>query len=133
MSRFIFDSKAQTDAGLRFLVPAGIESKAVLLDRLSAALNFPGYFGRNWDAFEECMRDLSWLPGGDVILRHDDLPLSQDLASLSIYLSILKNAAEKWNADGERKLIVIFPPDTESVVLDVLSYSERISLRIRDP
>jgi len=28
----------------------------------SAVLQFPWYFGENWPAFDECIRDLSWLP-----------------------------------------------------------------------
>ncbi len=27
-----------------------------------AALGFPAYFGKNWDAFDDCVTDLSWLP-----------------------------------------------------------------------
>ena len=116
MNAFIFDNQDQRNAVHRADVPAGIESKTVLLDHLSDALLFPNYFGGNWDALEECIRDLSWLPGGDVILRHEDLPLPQDVASLSTYLSILKDAVQKWNASGERRLLVIFPPETERIV-----------------
>ncbi len=38
----------------------GIVSKPAFLDAFARALHFPDYFGRNWDAFEECLRDLSW-------------------------------------------------------------------------
>jgi len=38
----------------------GIASKPAFLDAFAGALHFPDYFGRNWDAFEECLRDLSW-------------------------------------------------------------------------
>ncbi|WLB85164.1 barstar family protein [Bradyrhizobium elkanii] len=34
-------------------------SKAALLATLAAQLRLPDYFGNTWDAFEECIRDLS--------------------------------------------------------------------------
>src|SRR3989339_103616 len=33
-----------------------------LYDEFTVDLSFPNYFGRNLDAFEECINDLSWLP-----------------------------------------------------------------------
>lgn len=95
MGTFIFGNQAQGKAGHRAEVPAKIQTKAELLDALSDAMRFPDYFGGNWDSLEECIRDLSWLPSGDVILTHEDLPLSQDIPSLSTYLAILKDAVEK--------------------------------------
>jgi hypothetical protein len=32
----------------------------------AAALQFPFYFADNWDSFDECMNDLSWLGGSAV-------------------------------------------------------------------
>ncbi len=37
---------------------AAVDAKAALLDAVAAALGFPAYFGRNWDALDECLRDL---------------------------------------------------------------------------
>ena len=101
-------------------VPVGINSKTALLEALFMHLHFPEYFGGNWDALDECIRDLSWLPQGDVVLCHKDLPLLEDRAALSTYLSILKDAIEKWSVTKERKLIVVFPPNVESIVRSVL-------------
>jgi hypothetical protein len=39
----------------------GIVDKASFLEAFAGALQFPGYVGRNWDAFEESVRDLAWL------------------------------------------------------------------------
>jgi RNAse (barnase) inhibitor barstar len=95
---------------------AGITSKAVLMEALFEALKFPDYFGSNWDALWECICDFSWLPDGDVVLSHQGLPLSEDRA--------FKDAVEKWSATGKRKLLVMFPPDTESIVTSVLTEAE---------
>lgn len=62
-------------------------SKATLMDQWASVLAFPEYFGRNWDAFDECLSDLSWLPPSPrcvVVTNADallDLPKS-DFGSL---------------------------------------------------
>ena len=38
---------------------AGCSDKATLLARLAAALQFPDWFGHNWDALSDCLTDLS--------------------------------------------------------------------------
>jgi RNAse (barnase) inhibitor barstar len=39
-----------------------------LMDALAVGFSFPDYFGRNWDAVDECLRDLSWLPADGYVL-----------------------------------------------------------------
>ena len=46
---------------LEILVPEKIELKKVLLEYFGEKLKFPDYDGVKWDAFEECLRDLSWI------------------------------------------------------------------------
>jgi hypothetical protein len=110
---FLFSEHPKVRCAYRAELSAGLASKEALLEALSAALRFPDYFGGNWDALEECIRDLSWLPDGDVLLLHKDLPLSKDPKLLAAYLSILKDAVENWRASGERRLYVAFPPHVE--------------------
>ncbi len=117
---FIFEKEDEARAVNMAEVPSGIQSKAALLDALFVALRFPDYFGGNWDALDECIRDLSWLPHGDVVLRHKDLPLLEDRPALSTYLAILNDAVGKWSASGERNFVVVFPPETRCVVQNIL-------------
>jgi RNAse (barnase) inhibitor barstar len=43
--------------------------KADFLEHIAKAMGFPQWFGRNWDALADCLKDLSWLPGtGWVVL-----------------------------------------------------------------
>ena len=72
------DKSTSQNAAVCANVPESITSKQALLATLATQLNFPDYFGGNWDALEECMADLSWLPIGPVIVRHADVPLVSD-------------------------------------------------------
>lgn len=38
-------------------------------DELAAALQFPYYFGENWNAVWDCVTDLSWLKGSKLSCR----------------------------------------------------------------
>jgi RNAse (barnase) inhibitor barstar len=121
MNVFIFDDSGEVNAVHCAKVPSGIKSKPDLLDALSTALCFPDYFGRNWDALEECICDLSWLPDGNIVLTHRDLPLPEDRTSLATYLSLLEDAIKMWNRTENRKLVVRFPPDAQSIIQSILT------------
>ncbi|MFE7317684.1 barstar family protein [Streptomyces sp. NPDC057555] len=41
---------------------ADVGDKAAFMARCAAALDFPAYFGANWDALADCLTDLSWCP-----------------------------------------------------------------------
>lgn len=45
-----------------------IESDQDLFAALDYAFHFPEYFGKNWDALDECLRDLSWIPSKGYVL-----------------------------------------------------------------
>jgi hypothetical protein len=98
-------------AGLKLVeVPlAGVRRKEDLLDILATALNFPAYFGRNWDAAEECLRDLSWLPAngyvvwltGSTVFWRDHVGLGGTLVEVAL------GVAESW-ADRQVAFHVVF-------------------------
>ena len=105
---FQFDGRLVRE-GRNVNVPSGIESKRELLEILGNSLSFPGYYGVNWDAFLDCIRDLSWLSEDVVVINHKDLPLEQKPELARTYLYVLRVAVEKWSDSGERELIIVFP------------------------
>ena len=86
-------------------IPASIRSKQKLLRVLAEQLQFPAYFGYNWDALEECLRDLSWLPAGNVQIHHRDLPLPPGSPDRQTYLQILHAVTACWNEPGSRAML----------------------------
>ncbi|RZN12286.1 hypothetical protein CWO91_04895 [Bradyrhizobium genosp. SA-3] len=80
----------------------------LLLRLIAKQLRFPDYFSENWDALEECLRDLSWLPAGRIILEHADVPLVRDVASAKVYVAILADATRKMTK-SDHPLQIIFP------------------------
>src|SRR5438067_11105146 len=40
-----------------------VSSTLSLFDSIGKAFSFPGYWGRNWDALHDCLKDLTWLSG----------------------------------------------------------------------
>jgi len=100
-------------------MPTCIRSKQKLLRILAIQLQFPAYFGNNWDALEECLRDLSWLPANEIEIRHLDLPLSPGSQDQRTYLHILLSAAAFWAKEGERRFEAVFPAAFQAEVRSI--------------
>jgi len=69
-----------------------------LLTECAHVLDFPDYFGHNWDALEECLADLEWLPAKGYILLITDAAhvLPDDETHYETFLEILCDAGEAW-------------------------------------
>lgn len=85
-----------------------IEARDKLFDSLSRALDFPQWFGRNWDALEDVLDDLSWRKGGDgYVLVFRSYP---DGEELGILLDVLRSSAEYWAGRGKPFFAVFIDP-----------------------
>ncbi len=107
-----------TSKSLVVEVPRNMDSKDPLLSFLAANLNFPSYFGMNWDALDECLSDLSWLNVDKVVLWHSDVPFFAGSQDRKSYLELLNSLCKE---ELRRKIEVIFPSDMKDEVESTLA------------
>ena len=73
-------------------------TKRGLLGELARVLGFPKDSGRNWDALEELLADLEWLPakGYLLILTNADELLAGDPEDYETFIDIVTDVAREW-------------------------------------
>ena len=92
----------RTIQGKQCRTPAG------LFGEFARALAFPDYFGHNWDALEECLADLEWLPakGYILLITETQAVLPEAEEEYETLLEVLDDAGEAWSkgqtVDGRR-------------------------------
>ena len=76
--------------------------KNSVLAGFAAAGRFPGWFGGNWDALEDSLRDLSWAPAAGYVVLIDgwDLFADSQRADAMVLHQILGSVAEWWAEAG---------------------------------
>ncbi|MDK9705956.1 MAG: barstar family protein [Desulforhopalus sp.] len=97
-------SGGAADAGsLRYfaLPPLPHVSKEGLLEALRLGLDFPEYFGGNWDAAFDCLTDRSWHKGTTVVI---ELPIAANATveadTLAVFAEVLRDACTFWIDQG---------------------------------
>jgi len=79
-----------------------VRDKAGLLEAFRGPLAFPAWVGRNWDALDDALRDLSWWPPGErgrAIIVARAGRLDDDLrAEWATLCDVLATATERWRA-----------------------------------
>ena len=94
-------------------VPATLADKDALLSWYAGALGLPQYFGANWDAFDECLRDLSWIKERRLVLYHRGVPLEASPKDQRIYIDVLANAVRDWKPGEKHEVVAAFDPVCE--------------------
>jgi RNAse (barnase) inhibitor barstar len=77
-----------------------VVNKQTFLEQSAKSMNFPSYFGRNWDAFWDSIRDLSWCKASGYVLLYDHV---RHFATMQPHewqtaLELLSEAAADWNS-----------------------------------
>lgn len=96
-------SEAPGRVAARVLRGRKATTKRAFLDEASAALQFPAYFGHNWDAFADCLTDLAWLHADAAVICIADAGHLLENASardVDALVEVLTEAVRTVNAEG---------------------------------
>ena len=96
-----------------------VKTKAEFFQASAQMMNLPDYFGDNWDAFSDCINDLSWLSADGYILLYTqpDHFAHSDPSEWSIALDIFQEAVESWQETDIPMYVLL---RTDSLALDTL-------------
>jgi hypothetical protein len=104
-------ARAVRRRGWRFFYLDGrqVHSKASFLRAAAAAMDFPAYFGHNWDAFEESVNDLTWAPAAGYVLLYDHLWrfACEQPDAWAVARAILQAACEQWAGQGTPLVVLL--------------------------
>ncbi|MGF6481011.1 barstar family protein [Paraburkholderia sp. JPY419] len=101
-------------------IAGDIRTAQQLFERYAAALSFPSYFGFNWNALFDCLRDFHWINEAKVVVVHDDLPglLAEEMRT---YLEVLRDAICDWRPGEAHSLQAVFNERDRHVIDAALS------------
>ena len=84
-----------------------IDAGTNVLEAMARALDFPEWFGGNWDALEDLLSDLAWRKGDGHVLLLRAYPAGDELGVLT---DVLRAAAEYWAGRGKPFFAVYIDP-----------------------
>jgi RNAse (barnase) inhibitor barstar len=116
---FVSDPTQQSQRDAFQVVIHGALNKKDLLEKLSVSLLFPKYFGFNWDALSECLKDFSWIEQKSIVISHEEIPCCSE-QELKTYLEILIDAREIWETSQQHSLTIFFPESSKKRVEKIL-------------
>ena len=93
-----------------------IDARQNLFDSMARALGFPDWFGRNWDALEDVLGDLSWRKSDGSVLVFRGYPAGEELG---ILLDVLRTSAEYWAGRGRPFFAVFIDADKKLALPDL--------------
>jgi len=130
---FVNGAPEFTSAVVRIVRGKRCATKDRLFQEWAAALQFPAYFGENWDAFEECLSDLEWMPPGGLVLfltRADRILADAAEVELNTLADILITAAKEWRTNhpiAPFHMVFHAEPEDEAMARHRLSVAGLIS------
>lgn len=88
---------------------AKAQDKNRLFAALAKAFRFPAHFGKNWDALNDCLTDLSWLAdrGWLLVLSNGAVFESHHRSDFAMALEVLAAVAARWRDDSKPFWVIV--------------------------
>jgi RNAse (barnase) inhibitor barstar len=121
---FEFNVQAElaTPAMIHLHVSPSISSRRELFDTYANQFCFPDYFGENWDAFIDCMSDLSWIDADEIMVVHEGLPSLPD-KDLCLYLESLQDVLGRARSTDRPRARFLFRESDRARIDELLGAS----------
>src|SRR3954469_15044714 len=89
-----------------------IRGKAALLTHIARILEFPNWFGKNWDALHDCLSDLSRTreQGCVILLGNGNEFAARYPQTFDTAMRVFESAAEQWRSAGKPFWVLIDGP-----------------------
>ena len=84
-----------------------VNNKRNLLEELSNKLEFPKYFGFNWDALYDLLCDFYWIEEKNIVVFHESVKNIPN-NDLSKYLNIIQATCEWWLKYNDHSVYFVF-------------------------
>ena len=82
-------------------------------------MQFPYYFGNNWDAFSECLNDLEWFTDKNLIIFISNIQnvlQNEEATQFTIFIRILTDAINEFTAKETILKIVLHTTDVSQKI-----------------
>jgi len=101
----VADTHSTSDRRVIHVTMGNNADKTRALEALARAFDMPRWFGHNWDALEDCLTDLEWLPDQPIVaLLEGTLRRKEDADTL---IDIVKHACAYWQGEHRRFHVVL--------------------------
>lgn len=89
-----------------------------LFKELADKLWFPDYFGNNWNAVSDCIRDFMWIDQKDIVIVivHDSF-IEMSNYDFETYIEVLSEGVKHWTTHNNiHTLRVVFRTDLQEII-----------------
>ena len=86
-----------------------IEKKDQFLNHAAVAMKFPDHFGKNWDAFYDCLTDFDWVEGEGFVIYfdHTDSFADHNESQLETVIELFEDAINYWKGEGRPMTVLL--------------------------